>query len=133
MAEEIGVARKVLVDLRKAVMEPGKDWGKDGCCIVLTSSGIRRVQEALDIKVELCSRVEAEDKTEEMDVIKSGMINRKVVQCRRDNGEEVIVRVKDSKNFRRVMSNGRTMRLKARLTKDGWFMVGRCPRYPGRW
>ena len=140
LAKEIGVARQVLVDLRKEHLKKGEDWEKEGNCIVLTSRGIRRVQDQLGVKVELLSSMEVSagmtvqyGEFEEMDVIRSGMINPRVVQCRRENGEEVYVRVNDSRNFKPIGNDGRPMKLKARYTKDGWYMEGRCPRYPGRW
>ena len=106
LAKEIGVARQILVDLRKEHLKKGEDWEKAGNCIVLTSRGIRRVQDQLGVKVELLSSMEVSagmtaqyGEFEEMDVIRSGMINPRVVQCRRENGEEVYVRVSDSRNF----------------------------------
>jgi hypothetical protein len=52
--------------------------------------------------------------------------NRRVIRAR-DGAREVWVRVKDSKNFRPKL------RLPARhLGDDRWELVGRCPRYPGK-
>jgi hypothetical protein len=61
--------------------------------------------------------------------------NRQVVKGLRASGEVVNVRVPDSRNFTKVQRDGTLMTLEARYTGEprGWHLVGRCPRWPGRW
>lgn len=61
--------------------------------------------------------------------------NPRVITARRANGEEVYVRVAESRHFVTRLADGSPMTLRARLdgTPPNWSLVGRCPRYIGRW
>ena len=64
---------------------------------------------------------------EQMQVVRWNIPNRHLIQCARAGGECVFVRVTSNQHFRERMS------IRAQLDSDGWTLVGRCPRFPGRW
>lgn len=61
--------------------------------------------------------------------------NPRVISARRETGEVVYVRVPESRHFISRLSDGTPMTLRARFdgTPPNWSLVGRCPRYFGRW
>lgn len=61
--------------------------------------------------------------------------NFQLIQARRSNGDLVIVRVAHSGKYAPKLWNGEPMILKAQQSTHGhwWLLVGREPRYRGRW
>lgn len=61
--------------------------------------------------------------------------NPNVIRARRPNGEVVYVRVSSSAHFVPKTADGTPMTLTARLDGEPaiWCLVGRCPRWVGRW
>lgn len=61
--------------------------------------------------------------------------NPRVILCERPTGEQIHVRVAESRNFIPIGHDGKPMTLWAQWTGDPahWCLVGRCPRYPGRY
>lgn len=59
--------------------------------------------------------------------------NPRVIKGRRDNGDEVFVRVPDSSKFTTKLRSGEPMTFRARLCGESWTLDQRAPRWPGRW
>ncbi len=132
LAARLGLPQVRLRGLRKSLREPGLDWFHEGvgknCRVVWTDSGLKQIEKALNVTV---SRAVPEG--EEMVVVRSGFRNPRIIQCRRSCGLIVNVRVKDSANYRPVTHNGKPMQVRAQPTGEGWVVLGRSPRFPGRW
>lgn len=74
------------------------------------------------------------DNVEELTVITQA-VNPNIVNARRSNGATVCVRVVDNKKYLPLGSDGQPMKLRAKPSGVGawWTLVGREPRWPGRW
>lgn len=61
--------------------------------------------------------------------------NPRVIQARRESGEIVFVRVAESRNFIPKLGDGQPMTLEAMWDGEppNWSLVGRCPRFEGRY
>lgn len=61
--------------------------------------------------------------------------NPRVISAKRPSGEVVYVRVAESRNFIAKTRDGSPMTIQARFEGNppNWSLVGRCPRYLGRW
>jgi hypothetical protein len=61
--------------------------------------------------------------------------NPRLIRAMRECGTLVIVRVHDSSKYMTRLHTGKPMTFKARRSPAGawWVIVGREPRYPGRW
>jgi hypothetical protein len=132
LAEKLGLNQNRLRKVRKALTVPGVDWYHEGhgrfCRVIWTDSGLSKVQDALGVVISKVVPV-----GEEMIVVRSGYVNKRVILCRRSNGQEVIVQVKDSSNYRSFLTNGKPMQVRARWTGEVWVAEGRPPRQVGRW
>ena len=124
LATELGVKREVLKELRTEGLE---GWQKQGNSIVWSEEGEHEVRNAIQkaLLIEEMSEPLPEHKVEEF-VITKLPVNTRLVIC-----GDVYVRVKSNKNFRK----GMTVRARPPAVSDSrcWVMVGRCPRWWGRY
>jgi hypothetical protein len=70
---------------------------------------------------------------EEMVVHRWRFPNKRIIQCRRQDGTMAFVRVRNSKNFRPKLVTGQPMVVRAFRDVNAWALVGTCPRWPGKW
>lgn len=61
--------------------------------------------------------------------------NHNLIKARRQDGEEVIVRVVDSKKYAPLLKGGQPMVVRAKKSEMGnwWMLLGREPRWKGMW
>lgn len=61
--------------------------------------------------------------------------NRCLIRCQRGAGEQIVVRVISSQKYVPKLANGTPMRLRAEKAPEGnwWRLVGREPRWKGKW
>jgi hypothetical protein len=134
LAKHLGVARSVLKSIRKN-LKKGGDWevmGKEVRWSEEAALGAARALRATrepepETNVSMAPLVnEDRPNLESLKVVKL-LVNPHMVQAARKNGEVVMVNVVHSRNFKRGME--------FRAAPDGvtWRLVGRTPRYPGRW
>ena len=124
LAEELGIDRNIL---RKWRMDGDvEDWEKSGNSIVYGSEGEHTIRNLLQKQICVEELSEPLDPEEPQDMkITKIPLNPNLVIC-----GETYVRVKSNKNFLTGMS------LRARPPATGgrvWVMLGRCPRYRGRY
>lgn len=125
LADELGVERSVLKEFRREGLEGWVKGGKVGNWVSWTEEGETRVRDRLkqemDIE-ELPDPVPVPSPSEF--IITKIPLNSRLVIC-----GDVYVKVKDNKNFLKGM------KLSARPPVEGrsWVMVGRCPRYRGKY
>ena len=125
LSEELGMDRKTLRALRMDALS-ADSWTKESNQIVYTAEGEHELRNVIQRK--LASEALSpplEEKEPKMLTITKIPLNRKMVIC-----DEIRVRVSSNKNFLRGMQ------LKARPPVGDnkvWVMVGRCPRWRGRW
>ena len=122
LAEELGIERELLKDFRKEGMQ---GWVKDGNWVVWTKEGEHSVRNAIQKKmcIEELDEPEPEPIIREFTVTKIPL-NRRLVIC-----GDTYVMVTDNKNFMKGM------KLNARPPREGrsWVLVGRCPRWRGKY
>jgi hypothetical protein len=70
---------------------------------------------------------------ETLRVVQAQFPNPYVVKAALESGEEVFVRVKSAKNFRKTITDGSPMLLKAKKEAGQWVLDGPLPRWPGKW
>lgn len=140
LARSLGVPRGDIAAIRKRALKNGADWLKNGREIIFTGRGVEAICAALGLDpttvaapAEKTGSAEPDSQDEVVEVVRSTFLNRRVIQGRRKNGELIMIQVASSANFRPRLANGRPMTL--RVQPDGllWNLVGRCPRFPGRW
>lgn len=158
LAERLGLTQRDVAKERK-LFEQGRDWDMVEKRVLWTLEASMRLAAALDITL-LPADLEAsepsggagtpatEEKlqddapsvqhTEEMTVVRWRFPNERIIQCRRQDGSLVFVRVRSSKNFRPFLSsstasNPKPMTLRAYRDHTAWALVGNCPRWPGKW
>ncbi len=132
----LGIKRVKLVTLRKEGMEEGRDWCLWKGRITYTLEGERRMRGMVSLMVGLGGdEVEVDEELgreepEEMEVLAVYPLNRRLVECGRENGERVRVNVGSNENFLKGMVlNARPPWGSGRL----WVLVGRRPRRRGKW
>jgi len=129
LAAKVGLPQKKFRDFRKLSLEPS-DWFHEGVGrfkrVWWCDSGLQKIEQQLGIQV---SRVVPMGET--MEVVKANFFNKRVIQCKRANGEVVIVRVRDSKNFAPRKFNGQPMQIRAKRDGGGWAVEGNGPRRKG--
>ena len=135
-AVALGLKRKKLSSLRKEHLKEGEHWGRLKGRITYRVGGEVKMRGvvALLLGIEEKDIVVDEEigreEPEEMEVVRVFPINRRLVECERVTGEKVRVTVGDNVNFLKGMV------LKARPPWGSgrlWVMVGRKPRWRGRW
>lgn len=146
-AEVWGISRvEVLRPFRNKKLEKDVDWFRESKIIYLRKTGVEKIALAHDLNAdELWGQATVSKnlrRTEELVTVKScprggnrfHFLNPKLIQCERDNGELIMVEVRNSQNYRPNLQSGQPMRLKAQLDEDKrWRHYGRDPRTQGRW
>lgn len=122
LSEELGVEREMLKQLR----DEGLDgWQKEGNWIVWTPEGEHGVRNAIQKLLCIEELSDPLPVPEPQDFVVTKIpLNRRLLIC-----GEVYIKVKDNKNFLKGMT------VHARPPTEGrsWVMVGRCPRWRGRY
>lgn len=140
LANRVGVSRKILREYRAREMGASSDgeWRRKNRVIYYTEAGVRGALEAF--KNGLGGEMTPDDKkllggpvVERLTFVRGGFGNRQIIIAKRENGERVPVRVKDSSHFRLRQKNGEPMSFGAVPEKYGWVMKGPPPRGPGKW
>ncbi len=131
LAKKLGVSRQMLAEKRAQFTE-GDHWQTCGKSIQWTQDAAEALAAGLGLKLSPPPRLdspvnEASPLIESVSVTRFRFVNPRVLYARRENREEVAVFVPSNKNFRAGMT------LKAQKTDTGWHLVGRCPRFPGKW
>jgi hypothetical protein len=125
LATALGVPLDRLRAVRMEAVEPS-ETKKEGRRVLLSRMAVERVSELLR-----CPEVVLEKKEEGGAVaarVSKVPMNPRIVFARLESGEEIRVRVRDSKKF--VVG----MMLKARAGDGGVYLLeGRGPRFKGRW
>ena len=132
----LGLKRVKLVSLRKDGLEEGRDWCLSKGRVTYTLEGERRMRGVLSllcgldgVELEVDEEVGREE-PEEMEVLTVYPLNRRLVECGRENGERVRVTVGSNENFvKGMVLNARPPWGSGRL----WVLVGRKPRRRGKW
>lgn len=150
VAEQVGLPRTTIRSLRGKLLEEGEDWRRGEAGVVIyTASGLKKLAANLDDapgakiwrdmpdrpddpfrpeKDDGATRREAGGAENELGLVEEWRFkNSRVIRVRRSGGELVNVRVHSNQNYRRGMS------VKIRPSGPGWIIVGRSPRWPGRW
>ena len=104
-AVALGLTRVKLSIFRKEHLEEGRHWGTKGGKVTYLEEGENEVVEALkemvgvvEVEVEVDKDVGREE-PEEMEVLTVYPLNRRLVECGRENGERVRVTVGSNENF----------------------------------
>lgn len=138
LARDLGLAPADVRALRQEMRE-GVDWQYVGRKVMWNQCGLEKLRKKLATGVE---DQEWENRQERLLVYRAGewVKNPGVVLCYRQDTDPTVpanqirVMVKSNVNFRPRLFNGQPMALEARLESDGkWRLVGRCPRWPGKW
>lgn len=139
----LGCSRGALRELRKSAEFPqgafwevvGKEvrWSVLGAAKALELLGGVQIADAKENAPSGQPALPGEPVVERVTLVRGGFPNPRVVLARRENGAEVYVRVPDSRNFVPRMRDGSPMTFQAREDGGQWVLVGRAPRWPGRW
>ena len=152
LAKALGISRPEFKKLRKSMLEFEADWQMLGNQVVITEAGIDKLRTYFEADSGLTSlrdiptETMVDHKPPNGDVelvVKQVYPNPRLLLCVMApedipdkvevSGQTVMdrlvrVRVPRNDNFRPKMT------IKARKLSDGFYeLVGRCPRYPGRW
>jgi hypothetical protein len=124
LSEEMGLDRKHLIRMRK---EGLKGWHRKGNTVMYDSDGEHAVRNV--VQKELCVSELSEplpDPVEKEMVVTNIPFNSRMVIC-----GDVRVKVHSNQNFKRGMK----LRARPPLTNDSklWVLVGRSPRWKGKW
>ena len=125
LSEELGMDRRVIRDIRMNVLT-ANSWTKEGNRVVYTESGEHALRN--EIQKELASQ-ELSDPLPELEekefTITHIPFNRRMVIS-----DGVKIRVSDNKNF----LTGMKVRARPPVSEgEIWVMLGRCPRWRGRY
>jgi hypothetical protein len=127
LAKELGVNRNILKEMRKEGLIATSSWEKASNQIVYHEEGEDEVREILKAELsteKLSDPLPPPDEPREM-VITKLPLNPRMVIC-----GDIRVKVRENKNF--LIG----MKVNARPSMDNeqvWVMVGRCPRWRGRY
>jgi hypothetical protein len=133
VAETLGAPREALMEMRKKDALYGLHWRKRGRRVVWTEKGLDFLSERFDDRGGVLGRVKGssqatdEGEREIEAVVKKMPLNKRVLMAEAEKGV-IRVRVNSSANF----IPGMKIRC-ARVVDDLYDLVGRCPRYRGRW
>lgn len=125
LAEELGIDRKMLAGWRKEGLTGG--WEKNGNAIVYYPEGEHEIRNHLQRELmvqQLSDPLPAPDSPQDFKVTKIPLNPRMILS------DEIRIKVRDNKNFLLGMT------VRARPSRDNnniWVMVGRCPRWRGRY
>ena len=135
-AVALGLKREKLSSLRKEHLEEGEHWGKVSGRITyrvggeVKMRGVVALLLGIEEKEVVVDEEIGREELEDLEVLRVFPVNRRLVECGRDNGEVVRVTVGDNVNFLKGMV------LKARPPWGSgrlWVLVGRRPRWRGKW
>ena len=135
-AVALGLKREKLSSLRKEHLKEGEHWGRLKGRITyrvggeVKMRGVVALLLGIEEKEDVVDEEIGREEPEEMEVVRVFPINRRLVEWERVTGEKVRVTVGDNVNFLKGMV------LKARPPWGSgrlWVMVGRKPRWRGRW
>jgi hypothetical protein len=133
LAGKLGVTRDVLRDLRKRVLE-AEDFAQQGRDVMIHADGVAKITGALAEKngaEKKAVAIEIDDEESFVLLVHKLPPNRRIVLAKKEEADdEQVMRV-------RVRDNGHFvpgMRLRCRhLDGDLYELVGRCPRFKGRY
>lgn len=122
LAEELGVERSILKELRE---EGLTGWSKKGNAIAWNAEGEHAVRNAIQKRMSIAELSDPLPVSVPRDFIVTKIpLNRHLLIC-----GETYVRVKDNKNFLK----GMTVHARPPVEGRSWVMVGRCPRWRGKY
>lgn len=122
LAEELGMERSILKELREEGLE---GWEKKGNAIAWSEEGEHAVRNAIQKRMSIAELSKPLPVSEAQNFIVTGIpLNRRLLIC-----GETYVRVKDNKNFLK----GMTVHARPPVEGRSWMMVGRCPRWRGKY
>ena len=142
LAKALGISRPEFKKLRKSYLKFEDDWQMLGNQVVITEAGLVKLSVHFAAVGIIGSQtgipetqVDYKPPTGEVNlVVKQVYPNPRLLLCTSIGAiagqmpEQVRVRVPRNDNFRPKMT------IKAHKLSDGFYeLVGRCPRYPGRW
>ena len=138
LAKALGISRPEFKKLRKSLLEFETDWQMLGNQVVITEAGLLKLRVHLaavgitGMAIATFPETQVDHKPVDNGdvelVVKQVYPNPRLLLCHFPGGIQVRVRVPRNDNFRPKMT------IKARKLTDGFYeLVGRCPRYPGRW
>ena len=122
LAEELGIEREILKEFRQQGLQ---GWEKQGNWVAWTEKGEHNVRNQLQKRMCIDELSDPLPLQESKEVIVSRIpLNSRLVIC-----GDTYVTVKDNKNFIKGM------KLNARPPREGrsWVLIGRCPRWRGRY
>ncbi len=127
-AARLGLSRELVAEARKKLLE-GDHWVKRGSMIVITAAGVERLGELLGVKKMGQASPEAAEEAVILTKVSRFYLNPRVIGCVDGSGNTLIVRVKNTANFR----IGMECPLKKCGASGGFALAKRHPRWPGRW
>lgn len=138
VADSLGVARKLIVKVRKEHLTPTLHYSRDGKNVVLTPAGLEKLMGLLNqpaapepVAEPIAEQVPAGPPPRELMIVIRVPLNVHLLWCclKSDAAHrQQIVRVKDNTNF----MPGMELEVIA-AQKNLWQYTGRAPRRKGRW
>lgn len=154
LATATGIAAKVLQKIRQKKLRRGFDWelssdlrvaySRPGIVRLLELASGSQVQEGaiagvalgdLEERTRISGQAPAAAATPPEELVSATVFklfpNPHLIEVILDGGQHKLVRVRESKNFRRGMEV--PLRLKPEAKPDGFELARRLPRFPGKW
>lgn len=138
-----GVARGVLREIRDTELVENEDWRRENRVIYLLENGVKKISKKLGMEFDVMwvnavgvSKVPHRESVTIVSTARNGQphfTNYRLVKCARSNGEEILVVVRKSHNYRPRLTNGAPMTMEVQKEGNQWIHYGRDPREPGRW
>ena len=138
LIEQLGIPEKKLRALRPVGVEVRSGEG-----VFWPVASAVELAGSMGAELTLPQEKTAPDATEELSVASDPRLgsgqhfpNPKLIRARRASGELVLVRVMDSRKYRRFLRiGGAPMVIRAQPAASGnwWNLVGKEPRWPGQW
>lgn len=127
LAKKLGLPRNHLREAREN-LKKGADWDTEGKEVVWTHAAAQAMALAIGATLDdpAGKNAGAEATVNEFTVAKK-CVNTHALWATDKAGKEWLVRVTSNEHFRPGMV------FRAEMMQDGWTLVGRCPRFPGRW
>ena len=131
VADSLGVARQIIVRLRKKYLKAGEHFEKRQNAVVLTIAGLARITQLVKAESPPTPDVPAGPRPRAVLVVFRLAPNVKMMWCHRQddqNKKQLLVRVSDNRNFMAGME--------FEAVEGGenlWQYTGRLPRRKGRW
>ena len=136
IAERLGLTRNTLENYRARELKKKGDWKKIGRAVALSEPALKKLLADLDASELDCSGClvsgNGEEPQPEVIELKVARVypNPRLLLATTNAGELVRVSVQKNRNFRA----GMTIKAKApNGTLSIYRLVGRCPRFPGKW